>query len=48
MSGCWFCEGQTDYHPTCDRPGCDSETHGGGPEGKRVTSYCGDHGGASA
>jgi hypothetical protein len=40
MSGCFFCEGQTDYHPTCDWPGCDKPTHGKGPDGKITESYC--------
>lgn len=41
-SGCFYCEGNTDYHPTCDHPGCDEATHGRGPEGKTVKSYCED------
>ena len=44
VSDCFFCEGWTDYHPTCDRPGCDNLTHGFGPEGKRTVSYCNEHG----
>jgi hypothetical protein len=40
-AGCFWCAGSTtDYHPTCDRPGCDSVTHGSGPEGTRTTAYC--------
>jgi len=40
-SGCFYCDLETEgAHPTCDRPGCDRQTHGSGPEGKRVLSYC--------
>jgi hypothetical protein len=40
-SGCFYCALETDdAHPTCDRPGCENQTHGRGPEGKRVLSYC--------
>jgi hypothetical protein len=42
---CFYCAGKTDYHPTCDRPGCENQTHGSGPEGKVVTSYCASCGG---
>jgi len=41
MKGCFWCQGHTDYHPTCDRPGCDNDVHGFGPDGKRTISYCG-------
>jgi len=37
---CWYCELSSDYHPTCDAPGCRNDTHGRGPEGKTVESYC--------
>lgn len=47
MSDCWFCGGP-DYHPDCDHPACSNDTHGHGPEGKTVTSYCGQHGGEEA
>jgi len=40
---CFFCEGQTDYHPTCDRPDCDKKTHGHGPDGTTTRSYCPTH-----
>jgi len=40
MTGCFFCDGQTKYHPTCDRPGCENHTHGRGEEGKITRSYC--------
>lgn len=40
VEGCFFC-GLGSYHPTCDRPGCENQTHGFGPEGKRTLSYCG-------
>ena len=43
-SGCFFCEGYTDYHPACDRPGCENLTHGFGPEGKWTVAYCNEHG----
>jgi hypothetical protein len=39
---CFYCGGTTDYHPQCDRPGCENHTHGTGPEGKLVKSYCHD------
>lgn len=39
---CFYCGGTTDYHPTCDRPGCENQTHGSGPDGKLVKSYCHD------
>lgn len=39
-SGCWWCESSTDYHPVCDAPGCENDTHGHGPAGKTVSSYC--------
>lgn len=39
---CWYCDGESDYHPTCDNPGCDNETHGRGEFGKSVFSYCPD------
>lgn len=39
-SDCFYCGGTTDYHPTCDKPGCENHTHGSGPEGKLVKSYC--------
>lgn len=45
---CFFCNNRSDYHPTCDRPGCDTQTHGGGPEGKVTTSYCETHSGGDA
>lgn len=43
VSGCFYCNGQTDYHPECDRPGCDNATHGFGPDGKRTVAYCNEH-----
>ena len=47
VSSCFFCDGYTDYHPECDRPGCTNKTHGTGPEGKITTSYCEDCSGGS-
>lgn len=43
VSGCFWCEGHTDYHPECDRPGCENPTHGFGPDGQSTLSYCNDH-----
>jgi len=42
-SDCFFCQGYTDYHPICDRPGCENLTHGFGSEGKRTLSNCSEH-----
>ena len=39
--GCFFCT-ETDYHPDCDRPGCENDTHGFGPRGMRTNAYCDD------
>jgi hypothetical protein len=45
---CFFCGGTTDYHPTCDRPGCTNQTHGHGDDGKTTRSYCSEHRGGQA
>jgi hypothetical protein len=43
-TGCFYCDGHTDYHPTCDRPGCETATHGFGKDGgKRTVAYCDEH-----
>lgn len=40
-NGCFWCDRQSgDYHPTCDHPSCENRTHGHGPEGQTVESYC--------
>lgn len=40
MTGCFYCNNDSHYHPTCDAPDCTNQTHGSGPDGKRVQSYC--------
>jgi len=47
-SGCFYCSGDTDYHPTCDRPGCERQTHGFDEDGTTTRSYCPPHRGAVA
>lgn len=42
-ANCFYCEGHTRYHPTCEEPGCSADVHGHGPEGKRVYNYCPKH-----
>jgi len=41
-SGCFWCEGTTEYHPTCDSPDCNNQTHGHGSDGTTVDAYCAD------
>jgi hypothetical protein len=42
VEGCWYCD-LDQWHPTCDRPGCEVNVHGFGPDGKRTTAYCRGH-----
>lgn len=40
---CFYCAGESEYHPTCDLPGCENQTHGHGDDGTTVLSYCETH-----
>jgi len=39
-SGCFYCACSYEAHSTCDRPGCENQTHGKGIDGKTVLSCC--------
>lgn len=44
MSECYYCHlNLGDSHPGCSRAGCSNPTHGRGPEGKELPSYCETH-----
>lgn len=52
MAECFWCRARSgvtgdpndppvpDYHPTCDNPACDNETHGFGSNGTTTMAYC--------
>jgi len=44
MGECFYCALDLgDSHPDCSRAGCSNLTHGIGPAGKDIPSYCERH-----